>query len=226
MYRHLLVPVDDSDLSVGVVGNAVGLASAVGARITFFHAEADASRSAASDAELLSLTAHDDDCAYAGEARELLAKAEAAARACGVPCDALQRPGDKPATAIIEAARSRGCDLIFMASHGHRGRLGMALSAETLQVLMNAGLPVLVSATGDLKPPAHAIGILRDEHRSLAAVMHAWKRTLAAAHQAGVGADAQQMRGIVCYLQDFSVALRDGSRASAVPVTITAANLL
>ena len=208
MYRHLLVPIDDSDLSVGVIGNAVGLARVVGARITFFHAVADPAHSLASDAELLRATAHDDyDYAYTGKARELLAKAEAAARACGVPCDALQRRGDKPATAIVEAARSRGCDLIFMASHGHRGRLGMALASETLGVLMNAGLPVLVSSTGDPKPPAHAIGIIRDEHRSLAAVMHTWMQALAAARAAGAAADVAQMRGIVRYIQDFPVAL-------------------
>jgi len=208
MYRHLLVPIDDTDLSIGVIGNAVGLARAVSARITFFHAVADPSHSIGSDAELLRLTAHDDyTYAYAGKARELLAKAEAAARAFGVPCDSLQQPGDKPATAIVEAARTTGCDLIFMASHGHRGRLGMALASETLRVLMNAGLPVLVSATGQPRPLAHAIGIIRDEHRSLAAVMHAWMQTLAAARQADAAADAAQMRSIVRYLQDFPLAL-------------------
>jgi nucleotide-binding universal stress UspA family protein/hemerythrin-like domain-containing protein len=208
MYRHLLVPIDDTDLSIEVVGNAVGLARAVGARITFFHAVADPSHDIGGDAELLRLTAHDDyTYAYAGKARELLAKAEAAARACGVPCSSLQRPGDKPAAAIVEAARRAGCDLIFMASHGHRSRLGMALASETLSVLMHAGLPVLVSATGNPKPPAHAIGIIRDEHRSLAAVMHTWMRTLAAAREAGTGADAARMRAIVRYIQDFPVAL-------------------
>ena len=206
MYRHLLVPIDDSDLSIDVIGNAVGLARTVGARITFFHAVADPARSVASNAELLRATTHDND-AYTGKARELLAKAEAAAHACGVPCTSLQRPGDKPATAIIEAARSSGCDLIFMASRGQRGRLGMALASETLQVLMNAGLPVLVSATSNPKPPAHAIGIIRDEHRSLAAVMHTWMQALAAARAAGAAADVAQMRGIVRYIQDFPVAL-------------------
>ena len=44
MYRHLLVPIDDDDLSLEVVGSAVGLARAVGARITFFHAAAAQSR--------------------------------------------------------------------------------------------------------------------------------------------------------------------------------------
>lgn len=208
MYRHLLVPIDDSVLSIGVVGNAVGLARALGARITFFHAVADPARSVASDAELLRLTAHDDyDYAYTGKARELLAKAEAAAHALGVPCSSLQRPGDKPSTAIVEAARASGCDLIFMAAHGHRGRLGMALASETLQVLMDAGLPVLVSSTGEPKPPAHAIGIIRDEHRSMAAVMHAWMHTLAEARRDGSAADAAQMLGIVRYLLEFPVAL-------------------
>lgn len=208
MYRHLLVPVDDTDLSIEVVGNAVGLARAVGARITFFHAVSDPSHSLASDAELLRLTAQEDYAyAFSGKARELLAKAEAAARACGVPCSSLQRPGDKPAAAIVDAARLVGCDLIFMASHGHRGRLGMALASETLGVLISAGMPVLVAATGDPRPPAHAIGVIRDEHRALAAVMHEWIEALAVARRAGAGADAQRMRAIVRYIQDFPVAL-------------------
>lgn len=145
MYRHLLVPIDDSDLSIGVVGNAVGLARALGARITFFHAVADPARSVASDAELLRLTAHDDyDYAYTGKARELLAKAEAAAHALGVPCSSLQRPGDKPSTAIVEAARASGCDLIFMASHGRRGIEAMIIGSETQKVLTHSKVPVLV----------------------------------------------------------------------------------
>ncbi|WP_418320148.1 universal stress protein [Piscinibacter sakaiensis] len=204
MYRHLLVPIDDSDLSIDVIGNAIGLARAVAARITFFHVADDPARHLGSDAEVLRLTAHDEYCASCGgKGRELLAKAEAAARAWGVPCSSLLRSGEKPATAIIEAARSTGCDLIFMASHGHRGRLGMALASETLLVLMNAGLPVLVSATGDPKPRAHAIGIIRDEHRSLAAVMHGWMQMLATARRAGKGADAARMRAIVRHLRDF-----------------------
>ena len=188
MYRHLLVPVDGTDLSVEVVGNAVALARPLGARITFFHAVADAAGSLRGDAEVLRLTARDEyEYAYLGKARELLAKAEAAARALGVPCESRHVVSDKPAQAIVEAARASGCDLIFMASHGHRGKLGMAFASETLAVLMNAGLPVLVSSTGEPAAPARAIGIIRDEHRSLAAVMHAWMHALAAARQAGSG---------------------------------------
>ena len=44
MYRHLLVPVDGTDLSTLVVGQAAELARKLGARITFFHAVADDER--------------------------------------------------------------------------------------------------------------------------------------------------------------------------------------
>ena len=39
-YSHLLVPSDGSDLSMQAVRHAVALAAALGARITFFHAQA------------------------------------------------------------------------------------------------------------------------------------------------------------------------------------------
>jgi hypothetical protein len=89
-----------------------------------------------------------------------------------------------------------------MASHGH-SKVGMLFGSETLSVLMNAGLPVLVSSTGELPAPARSIAIIRDEHRSLAAAMHAWMRALADARQAGSAADPAQMRAILHYLQQF-----------------------
>lgn len=208
MYRHLLVPVDDTDLSVEVVGNAVALARPLAARITFFHAVADAAASLRGDAEVLRMTARDEyEYKHLGKARELLTKAEAAARALGVPCESRHAVSDKPAQAIVEAARAGGCDLIFMASHGGRGKLGMAFASETLTVLMSAGLPVLVSSTGEPTAPARAIGIIRDEHRSLAAVMHAWMHALATARETGTAADVALMRAIVRYVQQFPMKL-------------------
>jgi len=204
MYRHLLVPLDDTDLSIGVVGNAVALACAVGARITFFHAIGAAGGSLRGDAEVLRLTARDEyEYASVGKAQELLAKAEAAARALGVPCDSRHVVSDKPAQAIVAAARAGACDLIFMASHGRHGKLGMALVSDLLEVLMSARLPVLVSSIGEPALSARAVGIIRDEHRSLAAVMHAWMHALAAARRAGTGADPELMRAIVRYVRQF-----------------------
>ena len=78
---------------------------------------------------------HGNEYAYAftGKARELLAKAEAAARAFGVPCDSTHVVSDKPAAAIVEAAHARRYDLIFMASHGRRGKIGMASAGTKCQ---------------------------------------------------------------------------------------------
>jgi len=82
VYRHLLVPIDGTDLSVEVVGNAVALARPLGARITFFHAAADHAASLRGEAEVVRLTSRENyDYAFTGRPRELLAKAEAAARA-------------------------------------------------------------------------------------------------------------------------------------------------
>ena len=147
MYRLLLVPVDDSDHSVDVVGNAVAFADSLGARITFFHAVSDAASLLRGEAEVLRHAAAraDYEYAYLGKARELLAKAEAAARARGVPCDSRHAASDRPAQAIVEAARGAGCDLIFMASHGRRGIAAVLIGSETNKVLTHSKIPVLVT---------------------------------------------------------------------------------
>jgi nucleotide-binding universal stress UspA family protein/hemerythrin-like domain-containing protein len=208
VYRHLLVPIDGTDLSIEVVGNAVALARPLGARITFFHASEDHAASLRGEAEVVRLTSRDDyDYAFTGRPRELLAKAEAAARAFGVPCASLQAVDDKPAQAIVSAAREAGCDLIFMASHGGRGRLGMAYASETFDVLMKSGLPVLVAATHEPSAAARAIGIVRDEHRSLAAVLHAWMHALASAREEDRAVDLPLMRAILRYVRAFPLAL-------------------
>ena len=208
MYRHLLVPIDDTDLSIEVVGNAVGLARAVGARITFFHAVAGSAGLPAGIDPLRRM--RQDDAAPAGKAGELFAKAEAAARAFGVPCDSRHVASDELAAAIVEAARISGADLVFMASQGkRRDEAGIAPASRTLSAVMNAGLPVMVSGVADPGPPAHAIGIIRDEHRSLAAVLHAGTNALAAARGSGVAADPGLMRAIVRYIEVFALALHD-----------------
>jgi hemerythrin-like domain-containing protein len=71
---------------------------------------------------------------------------------------------------------------------------------------MSAGLPVLVSSTGELAAPARAIAIIRDEHRALAALLHAWMLALSSAHRGG-DADVEWMRALVRHLQTFAAQL-------------------
>jgi nucleotide-binding universal stress UspA family protein/hemerythrin-like domain-containing protein len=204
MYHHILVPLDATDLSIQVVGGAVALARPLGARITFFHVVEQSDDSLAGDLELLRVTSPEVyDYARSGRTRELLAKAEAGARAFGVPCEARWARGRRPAPAIVEAARSLGCDLIYMASHGHGGKLGMAFASDTLAVVMAAGLPVLIAGAGEPAAPERAIAVIRDEHRAIAAVIHAATRMLATAREAGAAVDADSMTAVVAYLRGF-----------------------
>ena len=79
-----------------------------------------------------------------GLGRKYLAEVEKAAKAARVPCDTLIT---KPATAaqgIIDAARKKRCDVVFMASHG-RGELAtLFLGSVTQKVLARSRIPVLV----------------------------------------------------------------------------------
>ncbi|WP_354180953.1 universal stress protein [Bradyrhizobium sp. LA6.1] len=51
----------------------------------------------------------------------MLDEARAMSEQIGTPAELLHVPNAHPATAIIETAKSRGCDLIVMASHGRSG---------------------------------------------------------------------------------------------------------
>jgi nucleotide-binding universal stress UspA family protein len=46
--------------------------------------------------------------------------------------------------AIIDAAATKRCDLIVMASHGRHGIEAVVLGSETVKVLTHSKIPVLV----------------------------------------------------------------------------------
>jgi hypothetical protein len=45
---------------------------------------------------------------------------------------------------IIKAAAARGCDLIWMVSHGRKGVAELLLGSETSKILSHSTIPVLV----------------------------------------------------------------------------------
>jgi len=209
MYRHLLVPIDDSALSVETVRQAVMFAGALGARVTFFHANAD--YGATSDGALervLSPAAFNEH--MAGEARGLLAKAEAVARVARVAHASVHVTSDRPYAAILDAAENNGCDLIFMASHGQRGIRGLVLGSQTQRVLQHTTIPVLVAAVESNAPaPQFAVplAIIRDEHRSVAAVIHGLEFLVRETRERGAAPQWPLLRAILHYIKSFSEAL-------------------
>lgn len=177
MFRHILVPVDATPLGSMLIERAVAYAASGGAALTFLHLRADFS--ASGDGALLrSLSPGLFSQAAEDSALAVVSKAEAAARAAKVTADALVRTGDRVAECILEVARERGCDLVFLASHGRRkGLKGALLGSVTRSVLEQSDLPVLLSAVESNLAPCtaeqRALTLLREEHRSLAAVLHA-----------------------------------------------------
>ena len=159
MYRHLLVPLDDSPLAVDIVHQAVTFARTLGAKVTFFHAQADYGASSVGALERVISPATFNEH-MAGEARAILAKAAVVARVAGVPHDTAIMTSDRPHEAILHVAEVRGCDLIFIASHGHRGIKGLMLGSQTQKVLQLTTIPVLVSAVESNLPSAEMLAPL------------------------------------------------------------------
>jgi nucleotide-binding universal stress UspA family protein len=147
MFKHILVPIDDSPLSTKAAKYAARLARSSHARLTALHVIPSFKILAGidgvvADPELYSPVAYRKSTeAYA---RKLLAKVEAIARASRVKCEGVFVTGDEPWRAIIKAARGRRCDLVVMASHGRRGIAAVLLGSETTKVLTHSKVPVLV----------------------------------------------------------------------------------
>jgi hemerythrin-like domain-containing protein len=96
-----------------------------------------------------------------------------------------------------------------MASHGPTSLGGLMLGSQTLKVLAGAKVAVLVSRVA--RNAEHgardaAIARIKDEHRSLAAVLHLLRRVGADA-AAGGTLDTQLLRGAVHYLRVFPLTL-------------------
>ncbi len=144
-YSHLLVPVDGSDLSDQAVDKAVDLARALGARITFVHAEpglpvALAGLGEQVDPRTLDMLVN----VSRQQTREMLESACQSAALAGVSAESHSAMNPMPHQAIVETARAVGADLIVMASHGRRGLGALLLGSETQKVLTHSPIPVLV----------------------------------------------------------------------------------
>jgi nucleotide-binding universal stress UspA family protein len=145
MFKHFLVPTDGSQLSTETVKRAVALAKEVGARVTFFFAKPDYPVAFYGEGALIDPTTPEKFAEMADrQARGILDQAEAMAKGAGVVSARVANVSDLPYQAIIDAATSAGCDLIFMASHGRRGISGLLLGSETQKVLTHSTIPVLV----------------------------------------------------------------------------------
>jgi nucleotide-binding universal stress UspA family protein len=145
MFKHILIPTDGSPLSRAAGTAGVELARRLGARVTGLFA-APAPTPIVYRALLpVGYMPQDRRAALIRRAATRYLEAiETAARRAGVRCDRVSVTDEYPAHAILATAEKRGCDLIFMASHGRRGVAGRLLGSETQRVLAASPIPVLV----------------------------------------------------------------------------------
>jgi nucleotide-binding universal stress UspA family protein len=143
MFKHLLVPIDGSELSERAATTSLGLAAALGARVTAFVAEplpplpnettTVGTYARTSEEHRERTHAHDALARFAAQAAEM-----------GVPFAGEFRRTGSVDESIVEAATTFGCDLIVMVTHGRSTFGELLFGSHTKNVLSRSKLPLLV----------------------------------------------------------------------------------
>lgn len=143
MFKHILLPIDGSELSLRAVDIGLALAARLGARVYAFHVVPPFPALT----YMVDIIQANQEF-YIQEAVEraegYLKEVEQRASAAGVPCESGHETNNRPYTAIVAAATQHQCDLIVMASHGWHGIDRLLLGSETHKVIVNCDVPVLV----------------------------------------------------------------------------------
>ena len=147
MYRTVLLPTDGSPVSRKAVKQGIAFAKSIGAKVVGFFSPAGLStrmyREYVAPAAL-PVSGRVRGGGQGGRAKATRFIEQAAAQA-GVRYEGVYKVSYAPWEAIIEAAKKKKCDLIFMGSHGRRGLAGVVLGSQTTKVLTHSKIPVLVA---------------------------------------------------------------------------------
>src|SRR5690348_14901122 len=134
MYANILLSTDGSDVARKGVKDGIALAKALNAKVTVITVtEPLLVDYGSGHAGWIPTQEMFDsfDAACKERVDKILDEARAMAGQIGISAELLHVPNAHPATAIVETAKSRGCDLIVMASHGRRGLRKLLLGSQT-----------------------------------------------------------------------------------------------
>ena len=149
MYKNILLPTDGSELSENAVKNGISLAKTLNAKVTGLYVIPKPTSGdiwdvwAPENTEEGRMFRTKFEASFECVATRYISVIENAAKEAGVPCECFYVKSESPSEEIIKTAVEKGCDLIFMASHGKRG-IGAILGSVTTKVLMSSNVPVLV----------------------------------------------------------------------------------
>lgn len=136
MFKKILLPVEHSAFDAAIVAYVRDLAKWSGASVLVIHV---ADGFAARNVDELKLRESEE----MREDREYVERVAAELSAAGVPADCLLAGGD-PSTEIRAAAEREGCDLIAMATHGHRFLKDLIYGSVANEVRHSSRVPVLL----------------------------------------------------------------------------------
>lgn len=144
MCKHILIPTDGSPDSNKAAKASIALASALGAKVTAYYAvepmQAIYVEGYAFGQKVIE--GIEDSARQAGQKRvDAIGKM---AKAAGVPFASVLTKANTPYEGIIDAAKKRKCEAIFMASHGRRGLSKLIMGSVTQKVLTHSKIPVLL----------------------------------------------------------------------------------
>jgi|CXWL01.1.fsa_nt_gi nucleotide-binding universal stress UspA family protein len=143
LYTHLLVPTDGSAVAAKAFQAAVTFAAESGAKVTGYYAIEDMNMHHVG-AHLTKELIEEFERRAREAAEQHVAEIGVVAKAAGVHFDSIVSKVTRPHEGIIEAAKKCGADIIFMASHGHRGLTNLVVGSVTQKVLSHSTIPVLV----------------------------------------------------------------------------------
>jgi len=144
MFKHLLVPVDGSEVSKKSLKKVAELAKADGAAVTLVYVSDPLPPLVYSDSTMgygISAKEHKNVCeAYA---KDVLKKA-ATALGSSIKAKSLHISNTTLSEGILDGAKKAKADVIVMASHKRTGIKSVLLGSETHEVIVHSKLPVLV----------------------------------------------------------------------------------
>lgn len=145
MYKHILLPTDGSPVSRKAIKAAIAFAKSIGAKVTGFYSPEQYEVLAYGEYFPPNLVSRKEwEQRGKQTAEKFLAEIEKQAKAAKVPYQGYYLASISPWEAIVEAAKKKRCDLIFMASHGRSGLTGLLLGSQAAKVLAHSKVPVLI----------------------------------------------------------------------------------
>lgn len=213
MKKNILVPVDGSTLSSGLVSNAVTYAKETDAKLIFFHAAADLAGSG-DGALMLAIDPNSFAERLEGRSRMVLAKASMAADFKDVDNFSVCMVSDRPYEAILKAAAQQHCDLIYMASHGRHGLSRIMVGSQTLKVISHATIPVYIDTAESNSPRPSmkkTLATIQSEHRTLGVVLRGLQRLIKESKSHHELPDKRLLRVLTNYMGEFLLKLHHPS---------------